>query len=150
MKYVPADKLITEIERLKQLNTVRDDEDYAQYELDVACGYDMACEEIVSAINSFRQEPRFPQYDNIVDKVFGAGNMESWEYREAEMLVTLAKEELLKSLQQEQPEADWEKEYTEFVVSDPVYSKLVNGIVGKSIARHFYELGLNARKEGSK
>lgn len=44
-------------------------------------------------------------------------------------------------------EVDLEKEYTEFVESDPVYSKLVNGIVGKSIARHFYELGLNARKE---
>ena len=46
-------------------------------------------------------------------------------------------------LQQEQPEVDLEKEYTEFVELDPVYSKLVNGIVGRSIARHFYELGLN-------
>lgn len=55
--------------------------------------------------------------------------------------------DFIDSLQQEQPEVDLEKEYTEFVVSDPVYSKLVNGIVGKSIARHFYELGLNARKE---
>lgn len=41
-----------------------------------------------------------------------------------------------------QPEVDLEKEYTEFVESDPVYSKHVNGIVGRSIARHFYELGL--------
>lgn len=48
--------------------------------------------------------------------------------------------------QQEQSEVDIEKEYIEFVVSDPVYSKLVNGIVGKSIARHFYKLGLNTRK----
>ena len=54
---------------------------------------------------------------------------------------------LIDSLQQEQPEVDLEKEYTEFVVSDPVYSKLVNDIVGKSIARHFYELGLKAKKE---
>lgn len=54
---------------------------------------------------------------------------------------------VIDSLQQEQPEVDIEKEYTEFVVSDPVYSKLVNDIVGKSIAHHFYELGLNARKE---
>ena len=51
------------------------------------------------------------------------------------------------SVKQKQQEVDCEKEYTEFVVSDPVYSKLVNDIVGKSIARHFYELGLNARKE---
>lgn len=49
--------------------------------------------------------------------------------------------------EQGQPEVDLETEYTEFVVSDPVYSKLVNGIVGKSIAHHFYELGLKARKE---
>ena len=49
------------------------------------------------------------------------------------------------SLQQEQPDLDIEKEYTEFVASDPVYSKLVNGIVGKSIARHFYELGKNSK-----
>ena len=52
---------------------------------------------------------------------------------------------LIDSLQQEQPEVDIEKEYTEFVVSDPVYSKLVNDIVGKSIARHFYKLGLKAK-----
>ena len=58
-----------------------------------------------------------------------------------------AAERLHRYLQQEQPEVDLEKEYTEFVVSDPVYSKLVNGIVGKSIARHFYELGLKARKK---
>lgn len=42
---------------------------------------------------------------------------------------------------------DLEGEYKEYVEDDPVYSKLVNGIVGKSIARHFYELGLKARKE---
>lgn len=40
-----------------------------------------------------------------------------------------------------------EKEYEEFVVNDPVYNKLVNGIVGKAIAKYFYSLGLKARKE---
>ena len=52
----------------------------------------------------------------------------------------------INSLQQEQLEVDIEKEYTEFVMSDPVYSKLVNGIVGKSIAHHFYELGINSKR----
>lgn len=47
----------------------------------------------------------------------------------------------------QQPEVDLKKEYERFVASDPVYSRLTNGIVGKAIARHFYELGLNARKE---
>jgi hypothetical protein len=43
-------------------------------------------------------------------------------------------------------EVDLEKEYKEFVEDDPVYSKLVNNIVGKAIARHFFELGLKAQK----
>lgn len=39
---------------------------------------------------------------------------------------------------QEQPVCeDLEDEYKNYVESDPVYSKLVNGIVGLSIARHF-------------
>ena len=50
------------------------------------------------------------------------------------------------SLQQEQPKVDLEKEYTKYVVEDPVYSKLVNDIVGKAIACHFYELGKQERR----
>ena len=46
----------------------------------------------------------------------------------------------VESLEKEQ-DVDLEKEYERFVTSDPVYSRLVNGIVGKAIARHFYELG---------
>jgi len=43
-------------------------------------------------------------------------------------------------------EVDLKKEYKEFVEDDPVYNKLVNGIVGMSIARHFFELGLKAKQ----
>ena len=43
-------------------------------------------------------------------------------------------------------EVDLEKEYKEFVDEDPVYKKLINGIVGKAIAKHFFELGLKAQK----
>ena len=49
-------KLIAEIERLKQDNETSDDKEYAQYEIDVACGYAMACEEILSIIASLQQE----------------------------------------------------------------------------------------------
>ena len=42
-------------------------------------------------------------------------------------------------------EVDLEQEYKEFVEDDPVYNKLVNGIVGMSIAKHFFELGLKAK-----
>lgn len=47
------------------------------------------------------------------------------------------------SLPEEEPSKDLnlDKEYNDFVESDPVYSKLVNNIVGKAIARHFAEWG---------
>lgn len=49
---------------------------------------------------------------------------------------------------QEQSEVDIEKEYAEFVDADPVYSKLVNGVVGRAIARHFAKWGAkHARKD---
>ena len=41
-------------------------------------------------------------------------------------------------------EVNLEKEYKDFVEEDPVYNKLVNGIVGKAIAKHFFELGMQA------
>ena len=48
---------------------------------------------------------------------------------------------------QEQQEVDLVTEYDEQFDSDPVYGKLANRNAGIAIARHFYELGLNARKE---
>jgi len=41
-------------------------------------------------------------------------------------------------------EVNLEEEYKNFVEDDPVYSKLVNYVVGKAIAKHFFELGLKA------
>ena len=37
----------------------------------------------------------------------------------------------------EEPDKSLEEEYKDYVENDPVYSKLVNGIVGLGIARHF-------------
>ena len=64
---------------------------------------------VYGIVASLQKEPRFPQYDNIVEKIFGAGNLDGWERDEAEMLVALAKEELLKSLQ---PEVDIKSPFT--------------------------------------
>ena len=103
MKYIDADKLIVEIKRLDKENKelLKSGGSIGrEFLFGIGAGY----ADIIKIIDSLQQEPRFPQYDNIVDKVFGAGNLEGFEYREAEMLVALAKEELLKSLQQEQPE----------------------------------------------
>ena len=49
--------------------------------------------------------------------------------------------------QKEQPEVDLITEYDEQFDSHPVYGRLANRNTGIVIARHFYELGLNARKE---
>lgn len=60
----------------------------------------------------------------------------SWKPSEAQM-------KTLKCL----PELFLKKEYKEYVEDDPVFSKLTSRNVGLAIARHFYELGLNERKE---
>ncbi len=59
-------------------------------------GYLNALTWVEKLIDSMPEEtkPQFPNYESVVDKVFGAGNLESWEYKEAERLVSLAKEEL--------------------------------------------------------
>ena len=66
-----------------------------------------------------------------------------------ECMIEFCKELLrvITSLQQEQPEVDIKKEYDEYVSKDPVYSKLVNGIAGFSIAKHFFELGRAGKED---
>lgn len=39
--------------------------------------------------------PQFPHLKDVIDKVFGAGNLEFWEYDDAEQLVLLAKDEVI-------------------------------------------------------
>lgn len=41
----------------------------------------------------------------------------------------------------EEPDKSLEEEYKDYVENDPVYSKLVNGIAGLGIARHFAQWG---------
>lgn len=52
-------------------------------------------------------------------------------------------------IEQEQPEVDFEKEWDEFEdwVESYITSDYPTYYAPKEIARHFYELGLNARKE---
>lgn len=39
------------------------------------------------------------------------------------------------------------QEYESWVENDPVYSKMVNNIVGKAVAEHFYNLALEDVKQ---
>lgn len=43
--------LKAELKRMRQANDVPEDKEYAQYELDVKCGYDMAIDDIENFIN---------------------------------------------------------------------------------------------------
>ena len=86
--------------------------------------------------------PRFPHLNNIVDKVFGTGNLESLEYEEAEQLVLLAKEELLKDL--EVKEVDLEKELDSMITPELKLHKALPSLF--DVAKHFFELGLKAQK----
>lgn len=61
---------------------------------------------------------------------------------DAEINTYLSVLRLIDSLQQEQPEVDLEKEIIRYQREDMDRDTTV-----KDVARHFYELGLNARKE---
>lgn len=154
-KYIDADKLRSVLQNT--INSMKEkDAKGERYDASLN-GKLSICEELLGCIDSLQQEPRFPQYDNIVEKVFGAGNLEGWERDEAEILVALAKEELLKSLQQEQAEVELERELRDYFSKwgYNIYNGAItmdNGIVVtlssiQNVARHFYELGLNARKK---
>lgn len=151
-KYIDSEKLITIIEERK----AQQDQWINRYHDPINQGISQELTEIRSIITSLQQEPRFPQYNNIVEKVFGAGNLEGWERDEAEMLVALAKEELLKSLQQEQqeqPEVDLEKEFAHeyaiyhlptFIIASIVDGTELIDFIYKT-AHHFWNKGFNAR-----
>ena len=100
--------------------------------------------------------PRFPHLNNIVDKVFGAGNLESWEYEEAKQLVLLAKEELLKDL--ELKEVDLKQLYREYInntYSEEFAQSILDGNIKGDldnsdlfgIMSYGFELGLKTQKE---
>ena len=50
------EKIKAEIESLKKSNEISENEDYAQYELDVACGYDMALDDVLSFLSTLAVE----------------------------------------------------------------------------------------------
>ena len=72
-------------------------------------------------------------------------SIEDWRYRlQREHDIEVMKNILSLIDTLEVKEVDLEKEYKDFVEEDPVYNKLVNGIVGKAIAKRFFELGITA------
>lgn len=141
MNYIDADRLRAEIRRrIEWLNTATGD---------FAEGRRAEMRSLYDFIDSLQEEQLIkpelkeekiecsPVIKEFISKFFEVGRAYNFGFGPKDFL-------------QEQSEVDLEKEYKEYVEDDPVFSKLTNRNVGLAIARHFYELGLNARKEENK
>jgi len=125
-KYIDAEKLIAEIKRFSAIEEIIPSLQQEQPEL--SNEFEIAINRRLNLING--------------ENLTATELLEETKGMAAELL-NLAR----KVIEQEQPEVDLEKEYKEYVEDDPVFSKLTNRNAGLVIARHFYEFGLNARKE---
>jgi hypothetical protein len=79
MSCIETDVLKKEIERLKKDNEVSEDKEYAQYELDVACGYDTALDAVLSFVCDYERrekEKRQEEDDRIFQEYLDAKELE--------------------------------------------------------------------------
>ncbi len=147
-QYLPKAAVVAEIENLLDKGRYHEEYDCAYRD-----GNNGALYALKGKLNTLEVKeiklpsPRFPHLNNIVDKVFGTGNLESLEYEEAEQLVLLAKEELLKDL--EVREVDLDKEIRRYRMKNPIIQHREESLYGymANVAKHFFELGLKAQKE---
>jgi hypothetical protein len=105
-KYIPLSVVLAEIKDLLRKNELYLSESYTDEVRYQRTGAYSVLNDLLHFIDTIEVKEvdntpniRFPHYKSIVEKVFGAGNLESFEYDEAEQLVSLAKEELLKDLE---------------------------------------------------
>ncbi len=150
--YIDADRLKEAVEKKYNSNDTVGD----RWDL----GYDTACEQILEIIDSLQQEqPELPNIER-AEYYYRKGVYEGLSQGRADALKIL--EEYMKRKadpvivikQQEQPEVDLEREIDlEWKKCNPTDEGMgleSANIVNEQfdyIAYHFYELGLNARKE---
>lgn len=72
-------KIKAEIERLKKTQEVSEDKDYAQYELDVSCGYNMACDDILSFLSILEPENPIEGLEEEIERWWGEEYMKNSE-----------------------------------------------------------------------
>lgn len=132
MKYIDADKLIAEIERLKATNP-------SEYNYQNAEGYIWALDDIKEVIDSLQQEqPDFPTTDEQI-KEFLATHPKvdvPQKYKTPDWL-----------WKQEQPEVDLMKEIDEYMSCEDNNPFDWDWRDKQACARHFYELGRQAKPE---
>jgi hypothetical protein len=91
-QYIDKSALVAEIEKLK--GKISDGSSYCN-------GWQHALRMLQLSLYTLEEKevyvsnPQFPHLKDIIGKVFGAGNLESWEYDDAEQLVLLAKDEVI-------------------------------------------------------
>ena len=135
MKYIDADRLKAEIKERFHCNGSFDECGDTAWDYDQ--GMVAAYNYVLSFIDSLQQE----QLPGIEEHgVLGR------DFIPVEWVDACEKYGKWKIVQQEQPEVDLEKEIDSFF-PESYFETAINFEDAENIARHFYELGLNARKE---
>jgi len=173
-QYIDKDAVVAEIERLIFVcHSVLWDKDASKSAKTVYEARKVAYNNILSFINTLEVKDPYEQcvqYDSIKTGIQAHAETYSFNIK-SELFNQLTKEQQKlwrKEIEQacisggysglglakdpryeenlEVKEVDLEKEYKDFVEKDPVYNKLVNNIVGKAIAKRFFELGFKLQK----
>ena len=164
MKLIDKDALVAEIEKIKEgLLRNCNPNPLGNSQECLAAAEIEALDLVVDSVNSLEAKEvdevpqiSFPHYNDIVGKVFGAGNLESWEYEDAEQLVFLAKEELLKDLEVKEVDLDFQRFAKEMDTVFALPSSKTENTEEEplnweySIAKHFFELGLKVQHDNWK
>ena len=148
MKYIDADKLIAEIQKLRSETCISESDDYYEY----------AKSEIIDIINSLQQEQpiRGPHTESWIEET-----KKELQYEEEllDMLLETLKRirDKKNQFQHEQQEVDLEREIRDYFSKwgYNIYNGAItmdNGIIVtlssiQNVARHFWNKGYNARKE---
>lgn len=153
MKYIDSEKLISELTRMQfDLNAA-----YRHPQSDsIVRAISLEYDDILSLVDSLqREQPKFKVGDTIHRKgentvfpmIIESISDVDYACDGGKCFVSIKFQDDYELVQQEQPEVDIVTEYDEQFDSNPVYGRLANRNAGIAIARHFFELGLNARKQ---
>lgn len=150
MKYIDAEKLKAEIDKLHDAPVPKHDQ-----QCDFSDGYSWGLNDIENLIDSLQQD------DTQVDKMLCSQTL--WEEQGWIMIppdatikgIDSLLKQVRKKLQQEQQEVDLEEEIATWIPShitggeEGVWKECREAVTKWAgiVARHFYELGLSARKE---
>ena len=157
MKYIPVEKLIAEVKFAKSVYSNPNRVIHGIADGFRQDGRAAMCDDFLTIIDSLQQEQSAKrgykdcngcEYNRPLKDRIG------WQFRGCfggdYKGKPIAEIELcpLKVAQQEHPEVDFEKEYKSYMKSrkDDLYGSAITVNI-KDLARHFYELGLNARKK---